>query len=55
MSELKEDKMSVKVTSTEEEVKILGEMIMLFLALDHEGRLRALRYVTDMFTTGKPQ
>jgi hypothetical protein len=50
MSELREGQASVNVSSTEEEVKILGEMIMLFMALDHEGRIRVLRYVTDMFT-----
>lgn len=48
MPELKDGQMRVSVTANEEEIKLLGEIIMLFLALPNAtAKRRVLDYVTD--------
>jgi hypothetical protein len=49
MSEEKPRLMSVKVTAPEDEIKVLGEMIILFKSLDKAAADRALQYLRDRF------
>lgn len=49
MSEEKPRLASVKITSTEDEIKLLGEVIILFKMLDKAAADRALQYLRDRF------
>ena len=40
---------SVKVTAPEDEIKVLGEVIILFKSLDLAAADRALQYLRDRF------
>ena len=40
---------SVKVTAPEDEIKVLGELIIIFQSLDKPAAERALQYLRDRF------